>query len=100
MPITKENHYNPCFWTAYWNFHYYQNKKSMQKDLIYQLGEANKKALAEILFKSAAPQQISKDEVEQILKLTKMANDVGAEIARNAANLKNTIAEFSKIRII
>jgi hypothetical protein len=28
MPITKESHYNPCFWTAYWNFHYYQNKKS------------------------------------------------------------------------
>jgi len=23
MPITKKNHYNPCFWTAFWNSDYY-----------------------------------------------------------------------------
>lgn len=27
MPITKDNHYNPCFWTAYWNFDYYNQSK-------------------------------------------------------------------------
>ncbi|WP_179009704.1 DUF4238 domain-containing protein [Winogradskyella forsetii] len=25
MSITKKNHYNPCFWTAYWNHDYYHN---------------------------------------------------------------------------
>ncbi len=28
MPITKDNHYNPCFWTAYWNSEYYFKKKN------------------------------------------------------------------------
>jgi hypothetical protein len=27
MPLTIKNHYNPCFWTAYWNFDYSQSKK-------------------------------------------------------------------------
>jgi hypothetical protein len=26
MNITKKNHYNPCFWTAYWNYEYYSQK--------------------------------------------------------------------------
>lgn len=25
MEITKRTHYNPCFWTAYWNPDYYQS---------------------------------------------------------------------------
>ena len=25
MTITKKNHYNPCLWTAYWNYNYYHN---------------------------------------------------------------------------
>ena len=25
MKITKKNHYNPCFWTAYWNPQYYNS---------------------------------------------------------------------------
>lgn len=28
MAITKKNHYNPCFWTAYWNFKYLDFKKA------------------------------------------------------------------------
>lgn len=27
MGITEKNHYNPCFWTAYWNFDYLSNKR-------------------------------------------------------------------------
>jgi hypothetical protein len=27
MSITKKNHYNPCFWTAYWNYQYYHNEE-------------------------------------------------------------------------
>ena len=34
MTITKRNHYNPCFWTAYWNYEYFNNK--IEKKDIYQ----------------------------------------------------------------
>lgn len=27
MTITKKNHYNPCFWTAFWNFEYLTEKR-------------------------------------------------------------------------
>lgn len=27
LEITEKNHYNPCFWTAFWNFDYLQNKR-------------------------------------------------------------------------
>ena len=31
MQITKRNHYNPCFWTAYWNSSYYS--KALKGDI-------------------------------------------------------------------
>ena len=27
MTLTEKNHYNPCFWTAYWNFEYLREKR-------------------------------------------------------------------------
>lgn len=34
MGITEKNHYNPCFWTAYWNFDYLSSKRKgeLKKD--------------------------------------------------------------------
>ncbi|XLS29624.1 hypothetical protein ACJD0Z_02110 [Flavobacteriaceae bacterium M23B6Z8] len=32
MSITKKNHYNPCFWTAYWNYQYYHNEEYRRKN--------------------------------------------------------------------
>ncbi|PKQ62586.1 hypothetical protein BZG02_12780 [Labilibaculum filiforme] len=31
MALTKNNHYNPCFWTANWNFEYYKSKSNNHK---------------------------------------------------------------------
>ena len=31
MSVTKKSHYNPCFWTAYWNLNYLQLKREETK---------------------------------------------------------------------
>lgn len=43
MLITKKNHYNPCLWTAYWNFNYYHNEdlKNSQKARNQQIYSLN-----------------------------------------------------------
>lgn len=28
MSITKKNHYNPCFWTAFWNIEYLDSHRN------------------------------------------------------------------------
>ncbi|MCO5196177.1 MAG: DUF4238 domain-containing protein [Anaerolineae bacterium] len=34
MEFTKRNHYNPCFWTAYWNQDYYKQSLSNSVDKV------------------------------------------------------------------
>ena len=37
--MTKKNHFNPCFWTAYWNFEYLKSKRENQsfKDSVREI---------------------------------------------------------------
>ena len=43
LEITKRNHYNPCFWTAFWNPEYYQSalvssaKRDPREQIVYSL---------------------------------------------------------------
>ena len=50
--LTKKNHYNPCFWTAYWNFQYLLEKRknkyfsqSVRDTVIYCLNLRSNKIL-------------------------------------------------------
>lgn len=52
MPITTRTHYNPCFWTAYWNFDYLKAKrenpnfgKTARKQQIFSLNLKSDKIL-------------------------------------------------------
>ncbi|HEX9827973.1 MAG TPA: hypothetical protein VGA80_15345, partial [Flavobacteriaceae bacterium] len=52
MSITIKNHYNPCFWTAYWNYEYYHSKEYREANLprnqkIYSLNVRADKVLPE-----------------------------------------------------
>ncbi|GAH09143.1 unnamed protein product, partial [marine sediment metagenome] len=35
MNITKRNHYNPCFWTAYWNSEYLDAKRQASNQTLH-----------------------------------------------------------------
>ena len=75
MTITKRNHYNPCFWTAYWNDVYYNNKikgtensQKPREQFVYSLNLISEKVLTQkvenIFFeKSACIATLRQDEV-------------------------------------
>ncbi len=52
MSITIKNHYNPCFWTAYWNYEYYHSQEYREANCarnqrIYSLNVRANKVLPE-----------------------------------------------------
>lgn len=77
---TIENHFNPCFWTAYWNFNYLEAKrkgekilKSPREQIVYNLNiKANKILLDKtkniFVQKRAGIAEITNDKEYQKLK--------------------------------
>ena len=82
MTKTKNNHYNPCFWTAFWNFDYLENRRSNPSALpeikarnvkVYTLNLKSNKLLTckteKIFFqKNAGIAELSNDSVNNALK--------------------------------
>lgn len=82
MPITKKNHYNPCFWSAYWNFDYYKAKSNginlkAREQKVFTLNLNSNKIIVQkteqIFFeKNAGLADLTKEEVLSYCKRVKL----------------------------
>lgn len=80
VQITKRNHYNPCFWTAYWNSEYY----ALARGGTSEMPEARKQVVHALSAKSGTIRQTIVDDVhfEKQLGVAEISRESAEDFVR------------------